>query len=566
MFSGFLPPNMCLAGQLKFLGADHNNFTGPIPKTLKNCTTLVKLRLKGNQLTGNISEDLGLYPNLDYIDLSFNKIYGEISENWGKLQNLTSLKLSNNQISDSIPTEIAKATQLQELDLSSNELVGEIPKELGKMPLWVLKLNNNKLSSNIPIELGTLSNLEQLNLAANGLHGSIPEELEHCSRLIFLDLSCNTLSNNIPFQIGNLRTLQSLDLSHDMLSGELPNKLGFLLSLEILNISHNELSGSIPTTFSQMVSLTNVDISNNLLEGALPNIQAFVNASTEMLKNNKGLCGIGGTAKVYKAELPTGQVVAVKKLNQSEDYGMINLRAFKNEINALAQVRHRNIVRFYSYCLNPRHSFLVYEFLEGGSLAKVLRNESTAAGLDWITRVNIIKGVANALYYMHHECFPPIIHRDISSNNVLSDTDFTVRVSDFGTARIVKPNSSNWTSFVGTFGYSAPELAFTMEANEKCDVCSFGVVTWEVIKGRHPGDLISSISISSSALQILFKDVLDQRLPSPTNEVAEELVNIARLAFSCLDASPESRPTMQQVSRTCRLEFRHFQDHFTKYS
>ncbi|KDP33356.1 hypothetical protein JCGZ_12905 [Jatropha curcas] len=641
MFSGFLPPNMCLAGQLKFLGADYNNFTGPVPKSLKNCTTLVKVRLKGNQLTGNISEDLGLYPSLDYIDLSYNKFCGEISENWGKLENLTSLKISNNQISGSIPIEIANATQLQELDLSSNELAGEIPKELGKMPLWVLKLNNNKLSSNIPKELGMLSNLEQLNLAANHLHGSIPEEIGQCSRLIFLNLSCNTLSNNVPFQIGNLGTLQSLDLSDNMLSGELPNKLGSLLSLEMLNISHNELSGSIPTTFSQMVSLTTVDISNNLLEGPLPNTRAFARASIELLQNNKGLCGSnavlnschltskgkhikrtvllimapilstvllvcvilcmiyfprrkhknrdepleavsesfmpilgyadgkmayqsiidatkefnsnycigsGGSANVYKAELPTGQVVAVKKLNLSEDDGMINIRAFKSEINALAQVRHRNIVRFYGYCFHPIHSFLVYEFLEGGSLAKLLSNEATAAELDWVKRVDVIKGVANALYYMHHECFPPILHRDISSNNILLDYDYTVRVSDFGAARIVKPNSSNWTSFVGTFGYSAPELAYMLEPNEKCDVYSFGVVIWEVIMGRHPGDLISSISASSSALQILFKDVVDQRLPPPTDEVAEELVSIARLAFACLDASPGSRPTMQLVS------------------
>ncbi|KDP33359.1 hypothetical protein JCGZ_12908 [Jatropha curcas] len=227
--------------------------------------------------------------------------------------------------------------------------------------------------------------------------------------------------------------------------------------------------------------------------------QSIIDATEEF--NSRYCIGTGGSANVYKAEHPTGQVVAVKKLHQSEEGGMVNLKAFENEINALAQLRHRNIVRFYGYCLHPRHSFLVYEFVEGGSLAKVLRNESTTAELDWITRVNVIKGVANALYYMHHECFLSIIHRNISSNNILLGSGHIVRVSDFRTARIVKPSSSNWTLFVGTFGYSAPELAYTMEANEKCDVYSFGVVTLEVIMGRHPGDLISSISASSSDLQ-----------------------------------------------------------------
>ncbi|XP_065860047.1 MDIS1-interacting receptor like kinase 2-like [Euphorbia lathyris] len=264
--------------------------------------------------------------------------------------------------------------------------------------------------------------------------------------------------------------------------------------------------------------------------------------------NSKYCIGVGGSASVYKAELQTGQVVAVKKLHQSENGGTANLKAFTSEINALTEVRHRNIVRFYGYCLHSSHSFLLYEFLERGSLVKMLRNKATAIELDWGTRVNIIKGVADALCYLHSECFPPLIHRDITSNNILLDDKCMAYISDFGTSRILKPNSSNWTAFVGTFGYSAPELAYTMEANEKCDVYSFGVVTLEVIMGRHPGDLISSMS-SVAAHQILFKDFIDQRVPPPTDQLAEEMINAARLAFACLNASPLSRPSMQQVSQ-----------------
>jgi serine/threonine protein kinase len=76
--------------------------------------------------------------------------------------------------------------------------------------------------------------------------------------------------------------------------------------------------------------------------------------------------------------------------------------------------------------------------------------------MDWDKRINLIKGVANALSYMHHDCSPPIIHRDISSNNVLLDSEYEAHVSDFGTARLLMPDSSNWTSFAGTFGYTAP--------------------------------------------------------------------------------------------------------------
>jgi serine/threonine protein kinase len=166
--------------------------------------------------------------------------------------------------------------------------------------------------------------------------------------------------------------------------------------------------------------------------------------------------GVGGSGSVYKAELQTGQVVAVKKLHPLEDEGIANLESFENEIRALTAIRHSNIVRLHGFCSHQRHSFLVYEFLEGGSLGKKLRNEEEAAEFGWIKRTNVIKGVANALSYMHHDCTPPMVHRDISSNNILLDLEHKAYISDFGTARFLKPGSSNWSVFAGTFGYAAP--------------------------------------------------------------------------------------------------------------
>ncbi|XP_028088482.1 MDIS1-interacting receptor like kinase 2-like [Camellia sinensis] len=264
--------------------------------------------------------------------------------------------------------------------------------------------------------------------------------------------------------------------------------------------------------------------------------------------------GEGGYGTVYRADLPNGHVVAVKKLHATLHDDSTNLKGFTSEIRALTEIRHHNIVKLYGYCSHPRHSFLVYEFLEGGSLGKVLSMDDDIVVFDWIKRVNTVKGVANALSYMHHDCFQPIIHRDISSNNVLFDFEYVAHISDFGTARFMNLNSSNWTSFAGTFGYAAPKLAYTMEVNEKCDVYSFGVLALEVIMGKHPGDLISFLSSSSSssststAQGIFLKDVLDQRLLPPRNQMAEQVVVVAKLAFACLHTTPLSRPTMQQVA------------------
>ncbi|KAI3923847.1 hypothetical protein MKW92_007819, partial [Papaver armeniacum] len=100
--------------------------------------------------------------------------------------------------------------------------------------------------------------------------------------------------------------------------------------------------------------------------------------------------------------------------------------------------------------------FLIFEFVERGDLANVLSREEEAKMLDWSMRLNIIKGVAHALSYLHHDCTPLVVHRDITANNILLDSGFEAKVSDFGTARLLKQDESNWTAPVGSFGYIAP--------------------------------------------------------------------------------------------------------------
>ncbi|MBA0780532.1 hypothetical protein Gotri_004624 [Gossypium trilobum] len=146
----------------------------------------------------------------------------------------------------------------------------------------------------------------------------------------------------------------------------------------------------------------------------------------------------------------------------------------------------------------------------------VLSNNERAKELDWKNKLNVVKGLANALSYMHHGHSQPIVHRDISSNN----------------------------------------LAYTMRVDEKCDVYSFGVITMEVFLGRHPGDLISyfsSLESTSSSLlndqQVLLKDIIDQRLSLPVGQSAEDLVSTMKIALACLNGNPQLRPTMQQVSQ-----------------
>ncbi|XP_031265228.1 MDIS1-interacting receptor like kinase 2-like [Pistacia vera] len=264
--------------------------------------------------------------------------------------------------------------------------------------------------------------------------------------------------------------------------------------------------------------------------------------------DTKYCIGTGGFGSVYKAQLLSGIILAIKKFHSLQPDEIEDQKEFLTEIRALTEVRHRNIVKFFGFCVHSKDSFLVYEYLEKGSLTTFLSNEATARELDWGKRVNILKGVCNALSYIHHECFPPIVHRDISSKNVLLDSEYEAHVSDFGIAKFLKPNSSNWTQLAGTYGYIAPELAYTMKVTEKCDVYSFGVLALEVINGKHPGDIIPTLSSPFTWENFLLNNVLDERLPLPPPTIQDQLIAIVKLAIDCLNSNSKSRPTMNRVS------------------
>ena len=124
----------------------------------------------------------------------------------------------------------------------------------------------------------------------------------------------------------------------------------------------------------------------------------------------------------------------------------------------LTTIRQRSIVKLYGYCTHPQCRFLLCEFIERGNVASILSNEELAIQFHWQRRTALIRDVAQALTYLHHDVQPPIIHRDITSRNILLDAGYKGFVSYFGIARMLKPDSSNWSALAGTYGYIAPGM------------------------------------------------------------------------------------------------------------
>ncbi|KAF8377295.1 hypothetical protein HHK36_030670 [Tetracentron sinense] len=612
--TGTIPTSLGNLNSLTTLYIHHNQLSGSIPRELGNLKSLTDLELGinaltgtipaslGNRITGNIPLELLKLTRLEYLDLSSNQLVGEIPKEIGRLASLFELALNDNYLSGNIPLEFSMLSNLQHLNLAANNLSGSIVKQLGDcLKLLSLNLSKNKFSGSIPFHIGSLPSLQVLDLSQNSLSGEIAPQIGNLKRLEMLNLSHNKLSGSIPSTFIEMLSLIFVDISYNELEGPLPHIKAFQNAPTDAIRNNKGLCGNATSLQTCATSIRN---KAKMKEGhkvliliALPflgtlclvfaligifsifckRVRHVENDSGEMHNENlfsiwsydgklvyediieateafntNHCIGVGGYGSVYKAELSTGQVVAIKKFHPLQDGETDDLKSLTSEIRALAEIRHRNIVKLHGFCLHARHSFLVYEYFERGSLAKILSSVEQATELDWVKRVKVIRDVAHALSYIHHDCSPSIVHRDITSNNVLLDLEYGAHLSDFGTARFLKPDLSHWTSLAGTYGYIAPELAYTMQVTEKCDVYSFGVVTLEVIMGEHPTKIISGISPLSSASigkKILLKDVLDQRLSPPILQVVDEVVSIVKVAFSCLHASPQSRPTMKQVSQ-----------------
>ncbi|TYH72359.1 hypothetical protein ES332_D05G250200v1, partial [Gossypium tomentosum] len=590
--SGPIPQEIGNLVKMRMLDLDGNHFTGQLP-------SLKRVRLERNRLTGNISEDFGVYSSLNFISLSDNDFYGEISPQWALCNNLSSLQIARNNITGRIPPELGNSAQLQALNLSSNHLVGEIPKELTKLTsltrlffqsipetirdmlkLYYLNLSSNNFSLGIPPQVGKLVQVNELDLSHNMLSGEIPTQFQSLQSLSTLNLSYNNLSGNITF-FNELRGLVQVDIGHNELEGPVPDVLAFqnasIQALEGNKGLCGDVSGLKPCKLSRnghhkllyatmfpplgaailstvILALffgfkkqgKDVDeesestmINENLFAIASFNGRMLYAEVISATNNFDSQCciGEGGYGNVYRAELSSGNIIAVKNVHPQRADEVRATKEFQNEVMAFIDIRHRNIVKFYGFYWSAEQSFLVFKYLEKGSLARNLSNEEAGKELDWDKRVNIIKGVAHALSYLHHDCSPPIVHRDLASNNILLDLEFEAHISEFDMAKLLKPDSSNWTNLAGTYGYVAPELAYTMKVTEKCDVYSFGVLIMEIIMGAHPGDLISTVPSSS----------LEKPLP-PSPDVQDQLMSVMKIAFMCLAHNPHSRPTMYAVS------------------
>ncbi|XP_007018597.2 PREDICTED: putative receptor protein kinase ZmPK1 [Theobroma cacao] len=279
----------------------------------------------------------------------------------------------------------------------------------------------------------------------------------------------------------------------------------------------------------------------------------------EATQNFNEEIGRGGVGTVYKGMLPDGRVAAVKRLNEANQ----GEAEFLAEVNTIGKLNHMNLIEMWGFCAEKKHRLLVYEYMEHGSLAENLSSHE----LDWQKRYAIALGTAKGLAYLHDECLEWVLHCDVKPPNILLDSGYQPKVSDFGLSKLLdrgKLYNSSFSKIRGTRGYMAPEWVFNRPITSKVDVYSYGIVVLEMVTGLSPTKGIQFVhSIAeremeyrsvnwvkekkkeSNSMESWITEIVDPMLEGNYDD--QKMETLVEVALHCVQEDRDARPTMSQV-------------------
>ncbi|KAG8652494.1 hypothetical protein MANES_06G096900v8 [Manihot esculenta] len=503
------------------------------------------------------------------INLPYLQLGGIISPSIGKLSRLHRLALHQNSLHGIIPNEITNCTELKAMYLRANYLQGGIPSDIGNLShLTILDLSSNMLKGAIPSSIGRLTGLRHLNLSTNFFSGEIPDfgalstfgnssfigNLDLCGRQVHKP--CRTSMGFpvvLPHAASDEAEVPTKRPSH-YIKGVLIGVMAtmaltvavLLAFLWIWLLSKKERAAKKYTEVKKQVDQ---EASAKLItfHGDLPYASSEIIEKLESL-DQEDVVGSGGFGTVYRMVMNDCGTFAVKRIDRSREGSD---QVFERELEILGSIKHINLVNLRGYCRLPMSKLLIYDYLAMGSLDDILHEHGQEQPLKWSARLRIALGSARGIAYLHHDCSPKIVHRDIKSSNILLDENLEPHVSDFGLAKLLVDEDAHVTTVVaGTFGYLAPEYLQSGRATEKSDVYSFGVLLLEIVTGKRPTDpafVKRGLNVVGWMNTLLrenrLEDVVDKRCTDADMETVEAILEIAT---RCTDANPDDRPTMNQ--------------------
>ncbi|XP_055800777.1 protein NSP-INTERACTING KINASE 3 [Solanum dulcamara] len=495
------------------------------------------------------------------LGLPSQSLSGTLSPGIGNLTKLQSVLLQNNTIYGPIPGVVGSLEKLETLDLSNNKFDGEIPASFGDLNnLNYLRLNNNSLTGCIPQSLSSIGGLSLVDVSFNNLRGPLPKISARAFKVVGNPLICGQSSGN------NCSAVYPEPLSFP------PDSLG---DQKAGSKSHHvavALGASFGAAFLVIIVIALVlwwryrhnqqiffDVNEQYdPEVCLGHLKRYVfkelRTATDHF-SSKNILGSGGFGVVYKGRLNNGTVVAVKRL---KDYNAVGGEIqFQTEVELISLAVHRNLLRLWGFCSTESERLLVYPYMPNGSVAARLKDHIHGRPvLDWSRRKRIAVGTARGLVYLHEQCDPKIIHRDVKAANILLDEEFEAVVGDFGLAKLLDHRDSHVTTAVrGTVGHIAPEYLSTGQSSEKTDVFGFGILLLELITGQKAVDFGRGANQKGVMLDWVKKLHVEKKLNLMVDKDLKnnfdriELEEMVQVALLCTQFIPTYRPKMSEVLR-----------------
>ncbi|XVF74915.1 hypothetical protein PTKIN_Ptkin13bG0148500 [Pterospermum kingtungense] len=575
-----------------------NNLGGEIPYQLP--PNAVHIDLSENHFTGNVPYSISQMTNVQNINLSHNQLKGQLSDMFAKVKKLKSLDLSFNQLSEELPNTFANLTSLNTLHLQNNQFSGTL-NVLADLPLNDLNVENNKFTGWIPNELKGIDSLvtggnswstgrapppppgvHHHHPSAQDKAGGQGDKRSSIMTAVIVVVSCLgvLLVVALLFAVFSRRRppppsshffdeermggrVEPQDLSAEPHAGILkdPKGIHFLvasdssLSRGALDMKSLEKSPSmgLKRSVSGRVSFSDNEIASRQKGRRSTSVQVAPYSLADLQKATSNfapgrLLGEGTIGRVYRAKYPDGKVLAVKKIDSSlfegeRQEGLLEI------VTNISKLHHPNIAQLVGYCSEQGHNMLVYECFRNGSIHEFLHvSNDFSKPLTWNTRVRIALGTARAVEYLHDNCSPPIVHKNIKSSNILLDLELNPHLSDYGMANFHQRTSQN----LG-MGYNAPECTKPSAYTLKSDVYSFGVVMLELLTGRMPLDCKKPQSeqclVKWASPQLHDIDALERMVDPALRGLypLKSLPSFAEIIALCVQLDPKIRPPMSEV-------------------
>ncbi|KAG6418375.1 hypothetical protein SASPL_120579 [Salvia splendens] len=517
--------SLSLLSTLRSVGFISNSFSGLIPN-FNRMVLLKGLYLSKNKFSGEIAADyFKPMAGLKKVWLSGNSFSGRIPASLFQLARLAELRLDNNQFSGPIPPPELPA--LMFLDVSNNNLEGEIPEGLMRFGTNAFKGNAGLVDPNV------------------GLYGPSSRpgmSRMHMSFFMWFLMVAALLFLVVVVGIFAMKRRQERGGGVDECSS-----FHISSARRTDGVARTEGSASGSSTLHKEQRKYGKG-----MEIVMMNEEKGGFSMQDLMKSSAQVLSTGATSSSYKAMMPTGMTVVVKRIKENAKTGK---KQFDDEMRRLGCLNHPNVCTLLAYHFRTNEKLLVCEYKPKASLLYQLQlhGTDTHSDLDWTTRLRILQGIARGLAYLHTELSSlDLPHGNLKSSNVLLTEQYEPHLSDYGLCLVISSSLASQT----LAAYKAPEAILDHHISPKCDVYCLGIIILELLTGKVTSQFVNNgeggvdvVQLAGSAIADEKEDELYDPHLEQTEKSKHEMKQLLHVGVACAENRPEQRLDMAEALR-----------------